>query len=97
MKLFTLMGGTWLMEFVSWYLEDQGVLTTIFDSINILRGPVIFYLCVIGNAKVRQAMKSRLQPKSQPSSRRGSRSTITNSDMTSRTAASLTAYTDTAL
>lgn len=95
MKLFTLMGGTWLMEFVSWYLEDQGVLVTIFDSINILRGPVIFYLCVIGNANVRKAIKSRLRPKSQIS-RRGSRST-TNSDLTSRTAASMAAYSDTAL
>jgi hypothetical protein len=88
LKLFTLMGGTWLMEFLSWALESQGKITTIGDAINILRGPIIFYLCVVSNAKVRKAILSHLQPKANRV-RRGSQST-THSDFGSGAATSLT-------
>jgi hypothetical protein len=95
MKLFTLMGGTWLMEFVSWAIDDQGVILTIFDAVNILRGPIIFYLCVIGNSRVRKAIMSRFKLRVNPA--RCSLSTI-NSDLTSgNTADSCSKWADTAL
>jgi len=43
-KLFCLMGGTWLMEFVSWLAEQDHVVWLIFDLVNILRGAMYFYL-----------------------------------------------------
>lgn len=96
-KLFTLMGGTWLMEFVSWALEYNGTLATICDSINILRGPIIFYLCVVGNAKVRKAIISRLLKPTTNRASQISRST-TQSDFASGAAISLTVMNaDTAL
>jgi hypothetical protein len=89
------MGGTWLMEFVTWAFEYQGTLATICDSINILRGPIIFYVCVLGNAKVRKAILCCLKPKANRS-RKTSQST-TQSDITSGAAISLTVNADTAL
>jgi hypothetical protein len=88
------MGGTWLMEFVTWALEYQGVFATICDSINILRGPIIFYLCVLGNAKVRKALLFCLKPEVNRS-RKTSQST-TLSDITSGATFSLTVNAETA-
>lgn len=68
------------MEFVSWAINDHGVILTIFDAVNILRGPMIFYLTVIGNAHVRKAILSRLKPGA--STAKCSLSTI-NSDLAS--------------
>jgi hypothetical protein len=74
------------MEFVTWALDEDGLIAVIFDSVNILRGPLIFYLCIIGNTKVRKAILSRLKPKvTQPSL--FSRST-TNNDLVSGTVVS---------
>lgn len=97
LKLFTLMGGTWLMEFVTWALEEEGLVATVFDSINILRGPIIFYLCVIGNTKVRRAIVFRLKQKATQASQM-SRSTF-NSDFVSGsgTTVSISERADTAL
>jgi hypothetical protein len=94
-KLFTLMGGTWLMEFVSWVLEEDGYIAMIFDSVNILRGPVIFYLCIIGNTKVRRAILSRFRPKAVQAS--VYTPSNTNSDFVSGTAVSLNTQADTDL
>jgi hypothetical protein len=81
------------MEFVTWALEYQGMFATICDSINILRGPVIFYLCVLGNAKVRKALLCCLTPEVNRS-RKTSQST-THSDITSGATTSLTVYAET--
>jgi len=61
-KLFALMGGTWMMEFISWLAKDDHVVWMFFDMLNILRGPFYFYFCVVGNKKVREALIRRFWP-----------------------------------
>jgi hypothetical protein len=48
------------MEFISWAVDGKKGIWIFFDIVNNLRGLLIFYLCVISNAKVRRAILTRL-------------------------------------
>jgi len=63
-KLFVLMGGTWLLEFVSWLVDEDHAVWLLFDMLNILRGPFYFYFFVVSNKKVRDSLLGRFCPSS---------------------------------
>ncbi|XP_059486865.1 G-protein coupled receptor Mth2-like [Neocloeon triangulifer] len=63
-KLFLLMGGTWLMEVISWAAHSKPKwLWVPFDIINCSRGVLIFIFCVVTNVKVRNSLLRRYLPK----------------------------------
>jgi hypothetical protein len=59
-KLFLLMGGTWLLEILSWSIGGPLWIWIFTDLINCSRGVLIFYFCVWSNKKVRISLLSRL-------------------------------------
>ncbi|XP_059473107.1 G-protein coupled receptor Mth2-like [Neocloeon triangulifer] len=59
-KIFILMGGTWFFEIISWACHGKGVFWLILDSINALRGVLIFLICVVCNEPMRGALKEKL-------------------------------------
>lgn len=62
-KLFILMGGTWLMEFISWAVGGPHEYWILTDLINCSRGVLIFLICVVCNAKIRHSLLSRVTGK----------------------------------
>jgi hypothetical protein len=62
-KLFLLMGGTWLLEVLSWIIGGQEWIWYIPDSFNCSRGVFVFYFCVWSNKKVRESLLSRVRSK----------------------------------
>ncbi|CAB3386562.1 Hypothetical predicted protein [Cloeon dipterum] len=66
-KLFILMGGTWVMELISWAVNSKPKWFWIpFDVINCSRGIIIFIFCVVTNQKVRNSLLRRFLPKYAP-------------------------------
>ncbi|XP_065334594.1 G-protein coupled receptor Mth2-like [Cloeon dipterum] len=66
-KLFILMGGTWVMELISWAMGGKPMWFWMpFDIINSSRGAIIFILCVVLNRKVRTPLLARFLPSFQP-------------------------------
>ncbi|XP_059487689.1 G-protein coupled receptor Mth2-like [Neocloeon triangulifer] len=64
LKLFLLMGGTWVMEVISWAAHSKPEwLWVPFDIINCSRGVLIFVFCVVTNVKVRNSLLRRYLPK----------------------------------
>jgi G protein-coupled receptor Mth (Methuselah protein) len=61
-KLFLLMGVTWIMEVVSWAVGGPNSIWFITDTINCLRGVLIFWFCVWSNKTMRTALKERFYP-----------------------------------
>jgi hypothetical protein len=59
-KLFLLMGGTWLLELLSWGVGGPAWIWIFTDLINCSRGVLIFYFCVWSNKKVRNSLLSRV-------------------------------------
>jgi G protein-coupled receptor Mth (Methuselah protein) len=53
-KLFLLMGVTWIMEVVSWAAGGPDTLWYLTDTVNCLRGVLIFWFCVWSNKAVRK-------------------------------------------
>jgi G protein-coupled receptor Mth (Methuselah protein) len=53
-KLFLLMGVTWIMEVVSWAIGGPDSIWYITDTVNCLRGVLIFWFCVWCNKNVRK-------------------------------------------
>jgi len=62
-KLFILMGGTWLMEFISWVVGGPQEYWIFTDLINCSRGFLIFIVCVAYNARVRGSLLNRVMRK----------------------------------
>jgi len=58
-KLFLLMGITWIMEIISWAVGGSSSIWFITDIINALRGLMIFVICVCFNKNIRKALKER--------------------------------------
>jgi hypothetical protein len=54
------MGGTWLLELLSWGIGGPAWIWIFTDLINCSRGVLIFYFCVWSNKKVRNSLLSRL-------------------------------------
>jgi hypothetical protein len=54
------MGGTWLMEILSWAIKGPTWVWIVPDVINSLRGVFIFYFCVWSNKKIRISLLSRV-------------------------------------
>ncbi|XP_065336052.1 G-protein coupled receptor Mth2-like [Cloeon dipterum] len=66
-KLFILMGGTWVLELISWAVNSKPKWFWIpFDVINCSRGIIIFIFCVVTNQKVRNSLLRRFLPKYAP-------------------------------
>lgn len=59
-KLFLLMGGTWLMDIISWGVGGPAWIWILPDLINCSRGIFIFYFCVWSNKKVRNSLLRRV-------------------------------------
>jgi hypothetical protein len=57
------MGGSWLMEILSWAVGGPPEIWIITDAINCSRGALIFYFCVWSNKKVRNYLLSRFTDK----------------------------------
>lgn len=55
-KLFSIMGGTWLMEFISWALESWSGIWHLFDIINCLKGLWLVIFCVFLSQRVRSKL-----------------------------------------
>jgi G protein-coupled receptor Mth (Methuselah protein) len=53
-KLFLLMGVTWTMEVISWAIGGPEGIWYFTDSVNYLRGVLIFWFCVWSKKNVRQ-------------------------------------------
>jgi hypothetical protein len=53
-KLFLLMGVTWIMEVISWAIGGPDSIWYITDTVNCLRGVLIFWFCVWCNKNVRK-------------------------------------------
>ncbi|XP_059489952.1 G-protein coupled receptor Mth2-like isoform X2 [Neocloeon triangulifer] len=62
-KLFLLMGGTWIMECISWWCRLDNWFWTTFDIINCCRGVLIFILTVATNQRVRNSILRRHFPR----------------------------------
>jgi G protein-coupled receptor Mth (Methuselah protein) len=52
-KLFLLMGVTWIMEVISWAIGGHESIWYFTDSVNYLRGVLIFWFCVWSKPNVR--------------------------------------------
>jgi G protein-coupled receptor Mth (Methuselah protein) len=59
-KLFILMGGTWLLEVLSWAIEGPEWVWLLPDILNCSRGVLIFYICVWSNTKVKKSLLKRI-------------------------------------
>jgi hypothetical protein len=59
-KLFSIMGGIWIMEFVSWILNNSNGIWHIFDVINSLRGLWLMIYCVFLNKRIKMGLRSKL-------------------------------------
>jgi G protein-coupled receptor Mth (Methuselah protein) len=96
-KLFLLMGVTWIMEVVSWAIGGDESLWYFTDSVNYLRGVLIFWFCVWSKKNMRKVFLekfcsccSRLKKKKQqpvadadlPSSRNTSRTSTVSAAST---------------
>ena len=55
-KLFILMGGTWLLEVLCWAIEGPEWVWWVPDILNCLRGVLIFFICVWSNTKVKMSL-----------------------------------------
>ncbi|XP_059484656.1 G-protein coupled receptor Mth2-like [Neocloeon triangulifer] len=62
-KLFLLMGCTWFLEIISWAIGGPDAIWFVTDSINCLRGVLIFWFCVWSNKTMRQALRDKFWPK----------------------------------
>ncbi|XP_059481603.1 G-protein coupled receptor Mth2-like isoform X2 [Neocloeon triangulifer] len=62
-KLFLLLGFTWFMEIISWAIGGPDAIWFVTDSINGLRGVLIFWFCVWSNKNMRQALRNKFWPK----------------------------------
>jgi hypothetical protein len=59
-KLFILMGGTWLLEVLSRAIEGPMWVWLVPDILNCLRGVLIFFICVWSNTKVKKSLLRRI-------------------------------------
>jgi hypothetical protein len=62
-KLFLLMGGTWLLEVLSWIVGGPNWVWYFPDLINCSRGVFVFYFCVWSNKKVRDSLLVQVRSK----------------------------------
>jgi len=58
-KLFLLMGVTWIMEIISWAAGGPSSIWFITDTVNALRGVLIFWFCVWSNKSIRKSIKDK--------------------------------------
>jgi hypothetical protein len=60
-KLFAIMGGSWIMESVSWLITEKihQAFWLIFDMFNVLRGLWLLIFCVFLSKRVRRALLSK--------------------------------------
>jgi hypothetical protein len=57
-KLFAIMGGSWIMESISWFFAEKmhQAIWLIFDMFNVLRGLWLLMFCVFLSTRVRTAL-----------------------------------------
>jgi hypothetical protein len=59
-KLFVVMGGLWIMEFVSWAIDEHHGVWAVFDILNALRGFWLVVFCVLLSKRVRVRLVQKI-------------------------------------